>query len=226
MVAQERDERLDVGREREDVAVGHRPGRRHAVQIPGRDGRGGGAAADVGRPGREEARVSAVRAPEPEVDHGPPVGGGDDPAGLGRDQRLEVHLVQEQRLDELAREEIALDAQDRLARVHHRALRNGRKLARELDRRQPREQRRRADPRPLEVFQRRVAEPQAGQHLDGALEAGGDEVAPVRRQLAREELERDRLGVLALRHVGIGHRQLVLVDEQLGGRGGDQPDRR
>ena len=154
MVAHERDEGLDVGREREDVAVCHRPAGRHAVEIPRRDRRSRHAAADVRRPGREDAGVGSVCAPEAEVDHRPAGGGHHDPAGLGGDQRLEVDLVQEQGLGELARQEIALHPQDGLASVHDRALGNGRDLARELDGRQLGEQRRRADPGALEVLQR------------------------------------------------------------------------
>ena len=179
------------------------------------------------RPGPRGAPASAPCARrKPKSTTGRPAAAVDDPAGLGGDQRLEVDLVQEQRLGELARQEVALDAQDRLAGVHDRALRDRRQVAGERDRRQPREQRRRADPRALEVRQRLVAEPQLGEHLDRALEAGGDQVAAIGRQLAGEELERDRLGSLpSARYESAIASSYSSTSSSLGG-GGDHPDRR
>ena len=223
VVAHEGAERLDVGREREHVAVRHRARRRDAPQVAGSDGGGGGAAADIGRAGREQARVGAVRAAEPEVDHRPPARGADDPGRLRGDHGLKVHLVQQERLGQLAGQAAALDAQQRLAGVDDRPLGHRVDAALEPQRRQMAQQRVADGARAAQVVHRLRTEPEARQVLAGPLEAGRDQEPPVGRHGPHEELEGDHAVGLALGQVGVGHRQLVLVGHELDGRPDDHP---
>ena len=85
MVVQERAERIQLGRKREHVAVGHRAGGGDAPETAGLDGRGGGHAADVGAARRQQAGVGAVCPAKAEVHHRPARGGVDDPSRLGSD---------------------------------------------------------------------------------------------------------------------------------------------
>jgi hypothetical protein len=57
-----------------------------------------------------------VRAPEPKLDQPPPVRGVDAPGGLGGDQRLEVDVVDDERLGELGLDERRSHLEHRLRR--------------------------------------------------------------------------------------------------------------
>ena len=91
----------EFARMRLDEGVRHRAEHRQAVAAAGLCGGRPGKAGDVCGAGGEQGRLGAVRAPHAEV-HQPPAGRGDhDPRRLRRDQRLEVHDVEQAAFDEL-----------------------------------------------------------------------------------------------------------------------------
>ena len=121
-------ERLLLAGERHHVGVGHRPHRPQAVAHRGGDV--GGAAAARDRRGASDLHrgVDAVVAARREVEHplaGPRLaaaGGKHDPGRLGGDHRLEVDLVEQQRLEQLRLDPRRRDPEQRLVGEAHRAL--------------------------------------------------------------------------------------------------------
>ena len=111
LVTQEGAERVQLGGEAHHVGVGHGAGGGDAPLHAGGHGGGGDGAADVGAAGGEHAGLAAVGAAEAEVEDGAAGGGLHDTGGLGGDQGLEVDLVEEVGLDQLADEARALDAE-------------------------------------------------------------------------------------------------------------------
>ena len=65
-----------------------------------------------------------------------------------------------------------------------------------------------------QMRQRLLVKAQAGEVIDRALEAGGDQISPLRRQPADTQLKRAGHLGHALGEVRVGHCQLVLVGQQ------------
>ena len=132
-------ERLFLALEGHHVRVRHRPHRLEAVVHGGghvrrpRGARDGGAARDL------HGRVDAVITPRREVDHAPALarapgsGGEHDACRLGGDRRLEVHLVEQQRLEQLRLDPRGGHSYKRLAGESNRSLRQGVHVAGEAE---------------------------------------------------------------------------------------------
>ena len=86
---------------------------------------GGARAGNVGGAGNGEAAVGSLGAPQAKVRHGMPLGRAHHARGLCRHEGLEVHKVEQGRLDELAVDERTLDAHHGLTREDHVALGHG-----------------------------------------------------------------------------------------------------
>ena len=136
-----------------------------------------------------------------------------------------MHDVDERRLDELRLEQRAGHLEHRLVREEHRPLAHRADLAREAQPGEPFEERGAEEARLLEEGELLVAEPKLLQERERVLDPRGDEVAPARRQVAAEELERRGPLVDPLRDVALAHRQLVEVDQQRLHRAGTLPPR-
>ena len=197
--------------------MGHRPKRRDAVEPLGEKGRRTGEAGEVACAGRHEARLGAVRTPQPEIDQELSGRRQHQPRGLRRNQRLEMQQVDEAGLDELGLRQRRGHAQDRLVGEECRALRHGVDVAPEPERCEIIEKRRAESPgarKPGHVVRR---EAQALDEPESVLEACGQEKSAPRRQLAEEKLEnggaRHPMIEIRLQHV-----QLVEVGEK--GAGG------
>ncbi len=176
---------LAEGEEQLDHRVGVGAGRRAArARRPTAAVRRRHGAADDRRPRRGVGAVGGGPA-HAELEHRPAARRLDDPGRLGGDQRGEVELVEQRRLQQLGRGQRALDDGDRRVRVDDAALGHGVEAqAAEVDARRTSRRRRRrtAGRRPRERWPR-SASTSAGvarvdvTHSANGAEPGGDAVA-------------------------------------------------
>ena len=135
-------------------------------------------------------------------------------AASRRDQRLEVHDIDERRLDELRFEQGRGHLEHRLVGKEHRPLAHRADLTREAHPAEPLEEGRAEEPHLLQEAELVVAEPELLQEREPVLDPRGDQIAPARRQVAAEELEGRRTLVDPLGDIALAHRQLVEVDQE------------
>ena len=213
-------ERLELGRERHDPGVGVRAKDGDAVDLSGEHVRGRGGAGDVARASNGEATVRTLGAAQAEVGDRVTLGGPHHTGALGRDERLEVHEVEQRGLDELAIDDRADHTHHRLTREDDLALGNG--LDREVEvmvtqvleeillehgaaagRGQAR--------KVLDVF---VLKDEVLHEVGDLTRAAGDGVAAAKGVLAEKRVEaRFRVGEPGLPEP-LGHRELVEVGVQ------------
>ena len=121
------------------VVEGHHPAvrvgaaHREPQQPSGERVRGRVAASDEGRARRRQPAVDALRAAQAEVEHLVAARGERHARGLRRDERLEVHEVEERGLHELGLQQRSAHAHERLVREDHGALGHGVHVAAQPD---------------------------------------------------------------------------------------------
>ena len=106
-----------------DERMGHRALDRDAKFKGCRQRRRTGKAGDVAGARGEHPGFGAMRPPQPEIDEGLAFGREHQPGRLGRDDRLEMHEVDQPGLDELRLRQRCDDPQDRLVRKEHGSFR-------------------------------------------------------------------------------------------------------
>jgi hypothetical protein len=206
-------ERRDLVAVRLHERVRHGAEHRDPELAAGLDGRRPGEAGEIARACRQQRRLRAVRAPQPEIDE-QPIGSSQHAARrLAGDQRTVVQQVHHPALDQLRLADRRDDAQDRLVGEKHGAFRHRVDVAGETQVCQGIDElaaEASAGGQPCEFV---GGEVQVREVIDHLGNAGGDEEPPLRRQLAHEELERGDTGHLLL-VVRLQHRQLVQIGEQ------------
>ena len=208
---------VELRREGHDPGVGMRAEDGYAIDLTGKNVRGGACAADVGGAGHRETTIGTLRAPETEVGDGVSLCGMNDARCLGGNKRLEVHEVQKRRLKELAVDEWPLNAYHGLARKGEVTLWDGpdahphTKVAQVVEE------------APLEhgattrghdarkIVDGTLVEHEVLDEIGNLAYAAGDGIAPLKGTLAKE----DREAALCLTHArlpeALRHRQLVQV---------------
>jgi hypothetical protein len=166
-----------------------------------------------------------VVAPRREVDQPltgrlSPAGGERDPRRLGRDHRLEVDLVEQQRLQQLRLDPRRGDPHQRLAGERDRAFGHRVDVPGEAELRQIFDEPS-AEPERAHVRQLLHAEAHLADQRQGGAEAGRQQPLAPWRQMPDEQLEHHGLVHLA-GEVARRHRELVLVGQKRGLRGGQQ----
>ncbi len=124
-----------------------------------------------------------------------------------------MHLVHDQRLDELRLGDWRQHLQDGLIGEHHRAFRHGIDVACEAERLQPLEERLRELPQRPEVGDVVAAEAQPLESGEHAVEAASEQVIAPRWKPSHEKREH-RLLLHAGGEIGLRHGQLVEVREE------------
>ena len=177
---------------------------------------------------RQQPRLGAMRAAQPEIDQGPALGGQHHARGLGRDHGLEMQQVDQARLDILRLGQRSGHAQDRLVGKEDGALGHRMHIAGEAEPPQPLDQPIAEMAAAREPGQFLFARTDGLEEIQRLGEARGDQEIAFFRQLADEELE-DRQACLANLVIGLHHRKLVQVGQQEARRGarhrGSRPSR-
>jgi hypothetical protein len=190
---------------------------RNAELFFGHDRRAPGEAGDVAGAGRHQAGIGAMGAAQAEIDQQLARCGENDARGLGSDQRLEMHDIDQPGLDQLRFRQRRGDPQDRLIGEEHPALRQGVDVAGEAERGETIEQRTAETAGAGQPFDLRPRIAQLRQVIERLLEAGGDQEAAALRQRADEEFEHGRAG-LAMVQIGLAHVELVEIGEERAGQ--------
>ena len=196
------------------IGVGHRPGDRDPEPLPCEDVTGRVEAGEVARPSGLQPGLAPVRPPEAELDQPSPLRSLDAPRGLRGDQRLDVHAVDDERLDELSLDERRGHLEHRLGREEDRPLGHRAYVSAEPEPPQPLQERRTKQSRRLEERKLVFAEPKPLEIVERVLDPGRDEVAPPVREAAAVELKRRLPLGHPLREIALAHRQLVEVEEE------------
>ena len=104
---------LKFGAKRLDPAVGVRAFCRHAEQGCAEHIRGGVGASDIGGAAGAQGAIGSLGAAQAEFDDGAVIGRFPYPGCFGGDERLEINVTEEDRLDHLAFDQSAADLQER-----------------------------------------------------------------------------------------------------------------
>ena len=193
-----------------DPAVRHRARDRDAEHLAGRARRRADDAADVGSARAVRRRIHIVGAARTEVRDGAARRLA-DAARLRRNERLVVDLCEDGRLHELRVNERCNDRQDRLIRIHDRALRQRVDIALEAEILEISEELLREHVLLAEVLDILVRERHVLHILDDLLEPSENGKATLIRILAVEDIERHLDVLVVVLEVTIGHGQFVEV---------------
>ena len=194
-----------------DPAVRHRARDRDAEHFAGRARRRADDAADVGSARAVRRRIHIVGAARTEVRDGAARRRLADAARLRRNERLVVDLCEDGRLHELRVNERCDDRQDRLIRIHDRALRQRVDIALEAEILEISEELLREHVLLAEVLDILVRERHVLHILDDLLEPSENGKATLIRILAVEDIERHLDVLVVVLEVTIGHGQFVEV---------------
>lgn len=194
-----------------DPAVRHRARDRDAEHLAGRARRRADDAADVGSARAVRRRIHIVGAARTEVRDGAARRRLADAARLRRNERLVVNLCEDGRLHELRVNERCDDRQDRLIRIHDRALRQRVDIALEAEILEISEELLREHVLLAEVLDILVRERHVLHILDDLLEPSENGKATLIRILAVEDIERHLDVLVVVLEVTIGHGQFVEV---------------
>ena len=188
----------------------------------GEDIAGGGEAGDVGCARHAQGRLGSVGAPGGEIGDGT-AGGGLYAAGrFGGQQRLVLHLVDDDGLRQLRRNQRSSNLQNGFVGEKQAALRQCPHAAGKTEAAQPGQKIGAEGAGVPQVGDGVIVKRQGGQAVQGVVHAGGHQVAPVGGVFPHIEAE-SRFAGHSLGEVGLGHGQLVKVGEQAGGAGRGRP---
>ena len=202
--------------------MGHGAGGRNAVAPGGEDIAGGGETGDVGCARHAQGRLGAVGAPGGEIGDGT-AGGGLYAAGrFGRQQRLVLHLVDDDGLRQLRRNQRSGNLQNGFVGEKQATLRQCPHAAGKAEAAQPGQEIGAEGAGVPQVGDGVIVKRQGGQAVQSVVHAGGYQVAPVGGVFPHIEAE-SRFAGHSLGEVGLGHSQLVKVGEQAGGAGQRRP---